>query len=48
MGLLKFSQSGVELLRKSFRRYKKNGLIMNKVPEMAYDGLAHAINQRRN
>ena len=36
MGLLKFSQSGVELLRESFRRYKKMGLIMNKVPEMAY------------
>ena len=36
MGLLKFSQSGVELLRESFRRYKKMGLIMNKAPEMAY------------
>lgn len=36
MGLMKFSQSGVELLRESFRRYKEMGLIMNKVPEMAY------------
>ena len=36
MGLLKFSQRGVELLRESFRRYKKMGLIMNKAPETAY------------
>ena len=36
MGLLKFSNCGIKLLRDSFNRYKKSGSILNKKPETAY------------